>query len=202
MLPPHIFATLRDHVTRYRAQRRASKAGATTLKDLPGPARLFVAGVMLAAAAVLVVTGPLHIPNVRIFLVLLVASTLASALKLRLPLGSSASNLSISYTFDFAALLLLGTAPAMLLAAASAWTQSRIATARYNPTFRVAFNVAALMLTVQAAGHTFEYFGGEPGTFNVLANAKPLVATALIYYLTNTALVGIAVAPERRTARE
>ncbi|MBI2186016.1 MAG: EAL domain-containing protein [Acidobacteria bacterium] len=194
MLHTRRFATLRGHVTRWWEERRASKARATTLKDLPGPARLFVVGILLAAATVLAVMGPLHIPNVRIFLVLLVASSLASALKLRLPLGSSASNLSISYTFDFAALLLLGTGPAMLLAAVSAWTQSRIATARYNPTFRVAFNVAALMLTVQAAGHTFEYVGGQPGTFSILANAKPLVATALVYYLTNTALVAIAVA--------
>jgi len=188
------FAALRDGVTRSWELRRASKARAAKFRDLPIAARIFVATIIVAAGAVLVVTGPPRISNIPVFVVLLVASTLASALKLHLPLGSSASNLSISYTFDFAALLLLGTSPAMLLAGLSAWTQSRIATARYNPTFRVTFNVAALMLTVQAAGHVFEYVGGQSGTVGIMANAKPLVATAMIYYLTNTALVAIAVA--------
>lgn len=194
MLHIRTFAALRNAVTSRWERHRAAKASATTLKDLPRPARFFVAGIIIAAGLVLATMGWPRIPNVSIFLVLLVASSLASALKLRLPLGSSASNLSISYTFDFAALLLLGTTPAMLLAAVSAWTQSRIATARYNPTFRVTFNVAALMLTVQAAGHIFEWAGGRPGTFSILSNAKPLVATALVYYLTNTSLVGVAVA--------
>ncbi|MBI4265293.1 MAG: EAL domain-containing protein [Acidobacteria bacterium] len=173
---------------------RADGSPAQVLSQLPLRGRLFVAAVIMAATAAMIAGGPREVPDLATFAVLLVASSLASGLKLRLPLGTSASNLSISYTFDFAALILLGTGPATIVAAVSAFTQSQFATARHNPTFRVVFNVAALILTVQAAGITFEFFGGQAGAFNVLSNAKPLVATALVYYVVNTALVGIAVA--------
>jgi diguanylate cyclase (GGDEF)-like protein/PAS domain S-box-containing protein len=189
-----MFTSMRAQFAGWRQKQEADKVGAAKYADLPTPARLFLAAVFVLSIATLLADGPREMPDLTTFGVLLVASSLASALKLRLPLGSSASNLSISYTFDFAALILVGTGPAMLVAAFSAWTQSRFATARYNPTFRVVFNVAALVVTVYAAGSTFEYFGGEAGTFNVLANAKPLVATALVYYVVNTSLVGIAVA--------
>jgi diguanylate cyclase (GGDEF)-like protein/PAS domain S-box-containing protein len=180
-----------------REQRRGSRSGAQ-LWQAPLGARLFIVAVVAAAILVVLFRVPRHIDNLRGFFVLLVASSLASGLKLRLPLGTSASNLSISYTFDFAALLLLGPGPATLVAGFSAWTQSRFATARHNPLFRVLFNIAALMLTVQAAGATFIFFGGHPGTFDLEETSKPLVASALIYYLVNTSLVGTAIALSTR----
>jgi diguanylate cyclase (GGDEF)-like protein/PAS domain S-box-containing protein len=165
-----------------------------TFQELPGAARGFIATLVVAAVVLTVVTLPSELPDLVTFFVLLIASSLASGLKLRLPLGTSHSNLSISYTFDFAAVILMGTSPAAIVAAVGAYAQSRFATAGHNPYFRVIFNVAALILTVQAAGWTFHYFGGVPGSFSVLHGAKPLVATALVYYVANTSLVGIAVA--------
>jgi diguanylate cyclase (GGDEF)-like protein/PAS domain S-box-containing protein len=81
----------------------------------------------------------------------------------------------------------------MLVAGASACAQSIFGTNRRNPVFRILFNAAALVLTVQAAGFTFTYFGGQPGKFQIESIAKPLVASALAYYLVNTWIVATAV---------
>ena len=81
----------------------------------------------------------------------------------------------------------------MLVAGASACAQSIFGTNRRNPAFRILFNAAALVLTVQAAGMTFTYFGGQPGELDFQSIAKPLVASALAYYLVNTFIVATAV---------
>ena len=181
-------------MSRWRRRPDADGARNSGFMQMPAAGRIFVVGVILAATVAMIADRPRQMPNLAVFLSLLVASSLASGLKLRLPLGTSASNLSISYTFDFAALILLGTGPATIVAGFSAWTQSQFTANRRNPAYRIAFNIAALVLTVQAAGLTFESLGGQPGSFDVLATSRPLVATALVYYLVNTGLVGIAVA--------
>src|SRR5688572_28861150 len=104
-----MFTLLRRQIATWRQRQGADKVGASKYADLPTPARLFLAAVFVLSIAVLLADGPREMPHLTTFGVLLVASSLASALKLRLPLGSSASNLSISYTFDFAALILVGT---------------------------------------------------------------------------------------------
>ena len=76
------------------------------------------------ARLVLAFWGPRHVPNPALFATLLAASALASSLRLRVPLGTSSSNLSISYSVDFAALLLIGPELTMLVAGVSAWLQS------------------------------------------------------------------------------
>jgi diguanylate cyclase (GGDEF)-like protein/PAS domain S-box-containing protein len=187
-------AFIHARMDRWRRRPVADETRKSGFMQMPAAGRFFVAGVILCAGIALIAGRPRQMPNLAVFASLLVASSLASGLKLRLPLGTSASNLSISYTFDFAALILLGTGPATIVAGFSAWTQSQFTTNRHNPAYRIAFNIAALVLTVQAAGFTFEYLGGVPGNFNVLATAKPLVATALVYYIVNTGLVGMAVA--------
>ena len=108
--------------------------------------------VVAVGCVVVILQGPRQITHPTQFLALLAASVLASSLRLRLPLGTSASNLSISYSVDFAALLLIGREMTMLVAGASACAQSIFGTNRRNPAFRILFNAAALVLTVQAAG--------------------------------------------------
>ncbi len=141
---------------------------------------------------VVVTHVPTALPNVPLFVALALASSLASAMKVRLPLGAGSSNLSVSYTVDFAALLLLGPNPTMIVAALSALTQSTIKTARRNPLYRVLFSVAALILTVQAAGWVFIVLGGRVGVFDTDL-IKPLVAAALAYYVLNTVTMAGAV---------
>src|SRR5262249_19309725 len=139
---------------------------ATSLDRLPVAASVFVVAVVATGFAVLLLQGPRHMQHPAQFAVLLAASVVASSLRLRLPLGTSASNLSISYSVDFAALLLIGREMTMLVAGASACAQSIFGTSRRNPVFRILFNAAALVLTVQAAGLAFTTFGGRPGEFD------------------------------------
>ena len=86
----------------------ATPARASSFHDLSIGARAFVAAVVLAGAVVLVVYFPTEDVNVPLFLAFALASSLASTVKVRLPLGTGSSNLSVSYTFDFASLLVLG----------------------------------------------------------------------------------------------
>ena len=87
------------------------------MKDLPIAARLFVVAVMAAGTLILAVFAPHSIANPLLFATLLACSSLASALKVSLPLASSGSTMSVSYAVDFAALLLLGADETMLVAA-------------------------------------------------------------------------------------
>jgi len=75
------------------------------MKDLPFAARLYVGAVLAAGAVVLALFAPHTIANPVVFLALLLCSSLASALKVTLPLASSSSTMSVSYAVDFAALL-------------------------------------------------------------------------------------------------
>jgi diguanylate cyclase (GGDEF)-like protein/PAS domain S-box-containing protein len=187
-----MFGWIRDKWRSHRpAQGDASSA--MSLEHLPVAASIFVIAVVAVGCIVLVLQGPSHITHPGQFAALLAASVLASSLRLRLPLGTSASNLSISYSVDFAALLLIGREMTMLVAGASACAQSVFGTNRRNPVFRILFNAAALVLTVQAAGVTFTYFGGRPGSLELQSIAKPLVASALAYFLVNTLIVATAV---------
>ncbi len=93
------------------------------MKKLPIAARLYVGAVLAAGAIVLVVFLPRSFEHPALFAVLLLCSSIASALKVSLPLASSGSTMSVSYAVDFASLLLLGADATILVAAASAWSQ-------------------------------------------------------------------------------
>jgi diguanylate cyclase (GGDEF)-like protein/PAS domain S-box-containing protein len=174
-----------------------------TAATQPLAATLFVSLVIAMGTAVLVGWGPRRVPNPILFATLLAASALASSLRLRVPLGASSSNLSVSYSVDFAALLLIGTELTMVVAGVSAWLQSAVGHDRRNPAFRMFrtfFNAAALILTVKAAGLVFQYLGGQNGSLDLSLReiAKPLVASALVYYLVNTSIVATAIALANR----
>ena len=188
-----VLGWVRDWVSRSHEPAKGDASRAMSLEHLPISASVFVIAVVAVGCVVVILQGPREITHPAQFAALLAASVLASSLRLRLPLGTSASNLSISYSVDFAALLLIGREMTMLVAGASACAQSIFGTSRRNPAFRILFNAAALVLTVQAAGVTFTYFGGKPGDLDLTSIAKPLVASALAYYLVNTLIVATAV---------
>ena len=79
-------------------------------------ARLYVAAVWSPAWSSAPSSGRTRSPSPAL-LALLVCSSLASALKVNLPLATSGSTMSVSYAVDFAALLLLGADETMLVAA-------------------------------------------------------------------------------------
>ena len=93
------------------------------MKDLPIAARLYVGAVLTAGALTITIFAPRSIDNLVLFAALLGFSSLASALKVSLPLATSGSTMSVSYAVDFLALLLLGANATMVVGATSAWSQ-------------------------------------------------------------------------------
>ena len=130
-----------------------------------------------------------------LFAFLLGCSSLASALKVSLPLASSGSTMSVSYAVDFAALLLLGADETMLVAAASAWSQCTFRTQTESAPYRTLFSMASLVLTVKAAGLGLHAAGRRRSarrsrSFSI---TKPLVGAATTYFVFNTLLIATAI---------
>jgi diguanylate cyclase (GGDEF)-like protein/putative nucleotidyltransferase with HDIG domain len=165
------------------------------MKDLPLAGRLYVGAVLAAGVVILVLFAPHTIQNVWLFLALLCFSSLASALKVSLPLATSGSTMSVSYAVDFAALLMLGANETMLVAAASAWSQCTFRTQSRSPLYKTLFSMASLIVTVKAAGLVYTWLGGTPPqqVFSFFDIPKPLVGAATTYFICNTALVATAI---------
>src|SRR5579872_2941873 len=106
------------------------------MKDLPIAARLFVGAVLTAGALTVVVYAPRSFDNFGLFVLLLCCSSLASALKVNLPLASSGSTMSVSYAVDFASLLLIGADHTMIVGAASAFSQCTFRTQTRSAPYR------------------------------------------------------------------
>ncbi len=172
------------------------------MNALPTAARAYVAAVIAAGAALLVYNFPLEIfedRNRLYLLVLLMAlSSITSIFKVSLPLARSGSTMSVSYTVDFAALLLLGPDETMIVAAASAYSQCTFRTQERNPLHRTLFSMACLVVTVQAAGEAYYLLGGEPVNFTFAGLPKPLVGAATTYFVINTLTIAAAIALSTR----
>jgi len=169
------------------------------MKHLPRGARLYVAAVIGAGAALLAVGLPYaSFDRPYLFLLLMLLSSATAALKVTLPLTASGSTLSVSYAVDFASLLLVGPHETMLVAAASAFSQCHLNNKGRNPLHRTLFSMAALVVTVQGAGLAFRLLA-DPGSLDPLgAVARPLVGAATAYFFLNTGLVATAIALSTR----
>jgi diguanylate cyclase (GGDEF)-like protein/PAS domain S-box-containing protein len=158
-------------------------------------ARLYLGGVIavgLSMAAVAAFRAQVERP--ALFLALVALSSIASTIKIRLPLMRSASTMSVSYVVDFTSLLLLGAHQTVFVAAASVLTQSTLNVRRENPVYRTLFNIAAIALTVEFSGWVYHLFGGVTGDVSWPDQAWPVLATATAYFVGNTATVAGAVA--------
>ena len=125
------------------------------LRDLPRRARWYILSVIALGAvtfAALRCRGEFRPLLPLLFLVLL--SSLFSAFKVQFPIASG-SNMSLSYIVDIAALILRGPHASMIVGAASGWSQSTLNSRAPNPLYRTLFNMACLVLTVQASGQVF-----------------------------------------------
>ena len=165
------------------------------MNQLPFRARLYVMAV-LAAGALLFFTRlfSIRVDEPLLFLVLTLLSSAAAALKVKLPLTSGGSTMSVSYAVDFASLLALGADATMVVAASSAFAQSHLNNKRErSPLYRTLFNIASLIVTVQGAGLAFRLLA-HAGPENALATmARPLVGAATVYFLLNTGLIATAI---------
>jgi hypothetical protein len=136
---------------------------------------------MIALGAVVMASALTSVEFSRpgLFAALLVLSVISSALKVDMPLGVGSSCISLSYAVDFTALLLLGPAPTMLIAATSGWSQCTFRMNERNPAYKTLFSMATLTVSVAAAGATYTWLGGSYGSLPP-APLQPLMAAAMI----------------------
>ena len=164
----------------------------------PRPLAVYV-GVVVAAGAGLLIYGlpRASFDHPLLFAVLLLGSMTTSVMKIHLPLSSGQATLSMSYFTDFLSLVLLGPNEAMLIAGASAATQS-IAGKRGRFSLRqTTFSSASLIITIQAAGFAAARLGGFNLQASLAAIAKPAAGGAATFFLCNSWLVATAVALSR-----
>src|SRR5262245_11255325 len=122
---------------------------------LPVVARFYVSLVIATGAAVVATSLPsVQFPRPVLCAALLALSVRRSSMEVGLPLGAGPSSISLSYAVNFTALLLLGTAPATLIAMVSSWAQCTFRMNERNPGYKTLFSMASLALSVAAAGAT------------------------------------------------
>lgn len=174
------------------------KSDRTAFLTLPPTAQVYVASVTLLGALSLVLAirdyGGDQLP---LFLVLMALTVVTSAAKIELPLGRSQSNLSLAHAVNFWALLALGPAPTVCIAAVSAAAQCTLRTYSANPLHRVLFSMASLTVTVWVAALPLEWARGtDPTSLVSLLRAVAIIAP--VYFVINTGLVAGAVALSTR----
>ena len=166
------------------------------LRELPPRARWYIIGVIVLGA----VTFGALVPRATLtpllpllFFVLL--SSLTSAFKVQFPIASG-SNMSVSYVVDIAALILRGPHATMIVGAASGWSQSTLNQPKDNPNppYRTLFNMAILVLTVQASGQVYRLLGGTSSTTDFANTLVPLTGMAFTYFFVNTVPIAVAIA--------
>ena len=166
------------------------------LRDLPPRARLYIVGVIVfgALAFGLLIPRATFTPFMPL-VVFVVLSSLTSAFKVQFPIASG-SNMSVSYVVDIAALILRGPHASMLVGAASGLTQSTINSRGRNPLYRTLFNIACLVLTVEASGQVYWRLGGT-AALNLSTDLWTVVIAtagmALTYFLANTVQIALAI---------
>jgi PAS domain S-box-containing protein len=148
--------------------------------------------IALGAVVFFALIGRAHISPIVPLIVLVLLSSLTSAFKVQFAIASG-SNMSVSYVVDIAALILRGPHASMIVGAASGWSQTTLNSRTPNPAFRTLFNMAILVLTVQAAGQVFQRLGGHADA-SPAALAVPLFGMAFTYFFVNTVPIAIAIA--------
>lgn len=173
---------------------KALATGTLSFRALPVTARAYVAAVVVAGAACLVIAAQhLQFDQVGLFAVLLGLAIATSSAKIELPLGRSHSTLSLSHAINFWALFALGPAAAAVIAAIGAWAQCTIRFGERNPLHRVIFSIASLTLTVSLAGLPLSLMMSvDQSRAADLARAAAVVAP--LYFFINTGLVAAAIA--------
>jgi len=160
---------------------------------LPFAARCYVAAVIAAGA--LVTAHALATASARplLFTVLLVSACLTSAWKVNLPLPIGSCTLSMSYAADLMALILLGPAPATIVAVAGAWTQCTFNVRQAYPWYRTAFSMSAEAITMLATSAGYAWFGGGSAALPLAALSKAAVGAIASYFIVNSWIVAIAI---------
>src|SRR5262245_46160456 len=153
----------------------------------------YVASVIVGGSALLGWLMPLYVEQLWLSVSLLAGALLLSSLKIRLPIDRACATMSMGCVIDFVALLTVGPNVAMIIAAAGTLLQCTVRVRRRQPLHRTAFSVAAVVVTVQAAGLAWRLAGGTSTSLTLEEQAIPLCAAALTFFFVNTALVAAAI---------
>jgi PAS domain S-box-containing protein len=159
---------------------------------LPRAARIYVAVVIAAGAALVVAGFPLEYPRPLLFLVLLVFACLTSMWKVTLP-SSSGATLSVSYAADLMALMLLDVNHATLVAMAGVWAQCTFRVRTPYPWYRTAFSMCAEAITMAASGAAYAALGGSLTAMTLTTLPRAAVGTIAAYFVVNTCLMAVVI---------
>jgi PAS domain S-box-containing protein len=164
------------------------------LRDLPPRGRWYILAVIALGAITFFTLLPRATFSPLLpFVFLILLSSLTSAFKIQFPIASG-SNMSVSYVVDIASLILRGPHATMLVGAVSGWSQTTLNAKGQNPPHRTVFNMAILVITIQAAGQVYELLGGTAHPELGAAIAVPLIGMALTYFFVNTIPIAVAIA--------
>ena len=158
---------------------------------VPVTARIYVALVCAAGAAVLAdafaadTTPPLALSA------FLAMSLIASMARLEIGVLGSGATLTACHITDLLALLMCGPSAAVQVSALSGWTQCTFGSRARNPLHQTLFSMAALALSMSAAGVVYTYMGGTYGWSSL--ELKPFAAAATVFFALNSGLVAGAV---------
>src|SRR5688500_11066944 len=165
---------------------------------LPAVAQVYVASITLLGAISLAMSvRDFRGDQLPLFLFLMALAVVTSAAKIELPLGRGQSNLSLAHAVNFWALLALGPAPSVCIAAVSATAQCTLRTLSANPLHRVLFSIASLTVTVWLAALPLDWARGADPT-SLVSLLRGVAIIAPLYFVINTGLVAGAVALSTR----
>ena len=169
------------------------------MRTLPRAAQLFVLAVVLSGGVLLIASLRLaNFDRVPLLITLVVGAMVCARLKLRLPTTKNRSTMSVSSCVMFTSLLLLGPHPTMVVAVAGAWCQSTFGTRHPNRSYQTLFNIASVLLAVQAFGLVYRLTGGTVGQVVWPDIATPVGIATLAYFVVNVGAVAVAVALSTR----
>jgi diguanylate cyclase (GGDEF)-like protein/PAS domain S-box-containing protein len=169
------------------------------MRTLPRAAQLFVLAVVLSGGILLIASLRLaNFDRVPLLIALVVGAMVCARLKLRLPTTKNRSTMSVSSGVVFTSLLLLGPHATMVVAVAGAWSQSTFGTRNPNRPYQTLFNIASLLLAVQAFGLVYRLMGGTVGQVVWPDIATPVGTATLAYFLVNVGAVAVVVALSTR----
>jgi diguanylate cyclase (GGDEF)-like protein/putative nucleotidyltransferase with HDIG domain len=115
-----------------------------------------------------------------------------------LPVGSSYSTLSIGYAVSYLSLLVLGPGATSWVAMAGGWAQCSFNRKTKTPWYRTAFSMSSLVLAMEAAAQVLRLSGGSGPEASLDVLIRSVVASSLVYFFANTALIAIVMALQSR----
>src|SRR5260370_38497474 len=79
--------------------------------------------------------------------------------------------------------MMRGTEVAMIVRVAGCWRKATLSSRSRNPVYRTLFNMACLVITVQAAGQVYQRLGGRPSAdLSTIEGLVPLAGMAPPYF--------------------